>query len=563
MATARRLYLYLVSFVGLSLALSGLVEVLKQLLQHFGVSSGISIVGLSSMVSMPAEVDKSSLAVAIAYIVVGVPLFLIHWLWIRALATGPSEEAGAERRSIIRSLFFAYVLMSFLLSAAGALVQLFQTGLLRGFNVEATSGSALISMGDASNWANLIVYGLAWLFFARSRYRDLRNEPVITGAAAWVSRLYLYGIAIYALASWLLATISLIGTVVDAIGRPELGNLGSVLGGNESDWWKAPLLTAIATLAIWAPIWLAHLLFSNRLLRETFLGMRERVSRVRLAYFMAVVSLAVVIIASLASGALASVVAWAVKAKDPSETPAWRNLVVAILASLIPAYLWLRHRNRAEAEANAEAEAVAGGQLERVAFPWPVRVADHLTAFAGLIFFAAGASLLLALILEQLTGALPIGVALPTIGSESLASVGRSWEMSNAFAAALVGALIWIPFWLMANRRRLADPAREARSTARWYYLYWIAAGTIVVAAIALAFGANLVARVAVGLDGGGELAKKLADPTGVVVVAGLLFAYHAWLLFRGGVTGLRFGRAASPAPAPTEPPAPPAPPAV
>jgi hypothetical protein len=548
MATARRLYLYLIAGLGLMLMLSGLTTLVRLFLEAAGVSGSSSSV--VSMLTSQTDPDKADLALALAMVGVGLPLWLFHWLWARRLATGDGEAAGAERRSIVRSFYFACILISLLVAAVSGLEGFLRDALDRQFNVQALQ---LTSAGQSAGLAAALVYGAAWIYHARARFLDVHREAALRGAAAWVSRLYLYGAAFIGLWVAVSSITSLIGNVVDAVGRPELndsaGDWMLVMSGGRSyaDWWVGPVIAAVVSLLIWGLVWATHLRFSNQLLREPFADLAERASRVRLSYFVGAVVLAAFVIAGALATGLGSAIAWAVKAADPSSTPAWRQVVVAVLACLVPALLWIRHRDRAQQEA-AENPASA---------PVPFRVADYSAALVGLTSLGVGLSVVVALILEHLTGAggpaINLGTALSTYGlpsSVSLLPGTRSWQVAQALAVGLVGAAIWLWLWIQRNRIRQADPAAEAQSTARWYYLYAIGAGTIIPAAAAAALCVHSVARVAVGFSGS-NLARELSDPTGLLVVMGLLFAYHLWVLLRDRATGLSAG---APAGGGTEP---------
>ena len=63
MKSIRRLYFYLVAFISIEIVLWGLVGLLRSIVDD-NVSGG-----------------ADALAQALALILVGVPIFLIHWLW--------------------------------------------------------------------------------------------------------------------------------------------------------------------------------------------------------------------------------------------------------------------------------------------------------------------------------------------------------------------------------------------------------------------------------------------------------------------------------------------------
>ena len=106
MTTIRRIYVYLLAFAGLamvSLAAANLVQLLVDLGLH------------SSAVSTDRYVrDTVSLYAAAA--LVGLPVWLVHWLWIaRSVRSDPQERASTLRR-----LYLYAVLVGATLEIAGS-----------------------------------------------------------------------------------------------------------------------------------------------------------------------------------------------------------------------------------------------------------------------------------------------------------------------------------------------------------------------------------------------------------------------------------------------------------
>ena len=84
MKSIRRLYFHLVTFISAEVVLWGVVGLLR------------------SMVSATPVGAEDALARALALVLVGVPVFLFHWLWTQRVAAGDPEE----QTSLLRALFF-------------------------------------------------------------------------------------------------------------------------------------------------------------------------------------------------------------------------------------------------------------------------------------------------------------------------------------------------------------------------------------------------------------------------------------------------------------------------
>src|SRR5512145_2343905 len=93
MKSIRRLYFYLVAFISIEVVLWGLVGLLRSVVDDT-ISGG-----------------ADALAQALALILVGVPIFLIHWLW--AQRTSAREED--EKESVIRAVFLYAILLGTLI----------------------------------------------------------------------------------------------------------------------------------------------------------------------------------------------------------------------------------------------------------------------------------------------------------------------------------------------------------------------------------------------------------------------------------------------------------------
>src|SRR5688572_969724 len=82
MKSIRRLYFYLVAFISIEVVVWGLIGLLRSVVDDT-VSGG-----------------ADALAQALALILVGVPIFLIHWLWAQRASARDSEEKSATLRAV-------------------------------------------------------------------------------------------------------------------------------------------------------------------------------------------------------------------------------------------------------------------------------------------------------------------------------------------------------------------------------------------------------------------------------------------------------------------------------
>ncbi|HLO13476.1 MAG TPA: DUF5671 domain-containing protein, partial [Anaerolineales bacterium] len=93
MKSIRRLYFYLVALISIEVVLWGLIGLLRSVVDET-ISGG-----------------ADALAKALALILVGVPIFLIHWLWVQRAAARDEEEKTAT----LRAVFFYAILLGTLI----------------------------------------------------------------------------------------------------------------------------------------------------------------------------------------------------------------------------------------------------------------------------------------------------------------------------------------------------------------------------------------------------------------------------------------------------------------
>src|SRR3990170_2490226 len=83
MKIVRRLYFYAVAFISLEVVLWGLISLLRSIFNPKIVTD-----------------SAQALAQAMALILVGVPIFLVHWLWAQRASARDDEEKTSSLRAI-------------------------------------------------------------------------------------------------------------------------------------------------------------------------------------------------------------------------------------------------------------------------------------------------------------------------------------------------------------------------------------------------------------------------------------------------------------------------------
>ncbi len=477
MITIRRIYAYLLAFAGLAMvsaAAANLGQVLIDLL-------------LESQQASAERYVRDAVSRWGATALVGLPVWLLHWLWIERIARAdPGERASTLRRLYLYVLLGSAMLVA-AFSAREALLELFD--LLAG---RSTSGPLLDSMLKPLPFT--AVATVVWLGHWRIVAAD-RGQVGETGGSATLRRWYLYAAAFIGLVLLLDGTRSL----VELLWRAAT-NAGGPAG--------AGVATAAADALVGLGMWLVHWIVLPSRLPESA-RRDDGVSVLRSVYLF--VSLAVGVVGALLGGS--QLLFYALGRLLGVDRPGGvgGDLLQAAAgptsAAIVYGADWTyqRYALRRQTAAFSEAPRQAGTR----------RLYTYVIALLALGLLASGVAGLL----------WTLGDVLFAPG----ASAGGYWrEQVTLFATlAIVGLPTWLRHW-----RPNAESADEARSLARRLYVYLslIAAMLTVLGAVAgvLYRVLELVLGGAVGQDVATDLAHALALSS----VAALVALYH-WQVVR------------------------------
>ena len=143
MAVVRRVYIYVVSGVSLAMFLVGL-----------GNGGGALIEALTA--GSLAATFRQTLALSAALILVGLPVWILHWR--KALQLGASDPG--ERAAALRRLYF-FVVTAFLLVAIGALGMRLIEATLEHFDGHRAKTAEALGIGIRTLTNKLRLYGYA------------------------------------------------------------------------------------------------------------------------------------------------------------------------------------------------------------------------------------------------------------------------------------------------------------------------------------------------------------------------------------------------------------------
>jgi hypothetical protein len=491
MQAARRLYLYAMSGVALAVVAAGLGILLEVALAQ----SGLLERGPNAFSPPPRE----RVSQAVAMLGVGIPVWAVHWLLIqRGLAIGKSDrlaELGSAIRAGYLTLVLAVSLAFWVSSASTFLVSLIWSASGGG------SSSPYLGLPDpVSGVSTAAVAFIVWLYHGVVRRADLGQGPV-SGAAAWLPRLYLYGVSLGAL----VASISGLQTfATNTLAIPEF----------DEGYARLSAIQGLVAFGAWGVVWTAHWWYATRLAHSAgWRGVEEQTSRTRLAALVATIVVAVgfsiVAIADLVQAVIGPAIGEVPNASDRTLQSAIRPL-----AGVIPwTIAWWAHVSWLRREPAAANPLRALHQA---------RLATHAPAAIALALGGTGLGWLLGL-----------GIDIAFGGNRRSDPDGVAWtfELARWLPMAVVGLAIWAWHWSGVLARRRRDPEGEANSTIRRGFLYLTLGVGVVVALASATLTLYRLVGMVLGADLTGNAVSELSTPMGAAAMAAIALVYHGLLL--------------------------------
>lgn len=418
MRTIRRLYLYLVAFLSLEGVLWGLISLAREALDATTTLGG----------------GAERLATALALLLVGVPVFGVHW----GMAQGLARREEEERASSTRALFLYGVLIATLIPCVQNFLALCTRALLTLTNLPTT----LAWIGRHQTWSDngiaLVMNALAAVYFwlvLRADWQILGWRPVF----ADVRRLYRYVWMLYGLILLLIGVHQLLYFVLR--GQEDTLAYHTIAGG----WVNGLALTVIGT-AVWLSFWLT---IQHSLTEE---AERQSLLRLALLYLLSLVGVGAV----LTSGAI--VVYWILRVLLGETMPLTaflENVAKPLATAIAIGGLWGYYATALTRALQEVPDAPQRAAMRRFYL--------YLLAGAGLTATVVGLNLLLRFITYMVWAEVR----------------GGTGAVRSDLAASLATLLAALPLWWFAWRpmQREASRSGEAgdharRSVLRKAYLY-------------------------------------------------------------------------------------------
>ncbi len=303
--TVRRLYLYVVTLVALTMSAAGVVFIASFVIESIFVGGEVS-----------ASTTRQALGLSMT--VVGLPLWWLHWRLINRHIV----ELPVETRSVVRKLFIYLVLaISAILAVQAA--------------IEALNFVFRTTDFDGYPWAAMIVWGGVWAFHWRLETAEGQATPETLA----VRRVYLYVVTGFTL---VMAAAGL-GQLVNLVLREAYDALVSPPVVASTGLSDEQTRRALILLLVAGPVWAAHWMYFARDDDESVLRQLYLYGLAQFVPFVTVFVAAVV--------TLNQTLVWAIGAPEDAASEHFRFLVETLTFAIVAGGVLAYHRSVAEREA--------------------------------------------------------------------------------------------------------------------------------------------------------------------------------------------------------------------
>lgn len=446
MKTIRRLYFYVVAFISIEVVLWGMIGLLRSILNPQDVSD-----------------NASNLAQALALILVGVPIFLIHWGWSQRASANDAEENSAS----IRAIFLYGILLGTLIPVVQNLLALIN----RAFLSTANLYTYRAVVGGTQSWLDNLIAILINLLIAAYFWNVLKSNwksLTETENFAEIRRLYRFVWVVY-------------GLFITAYGAQQALTYAFTLPSNVlGQIGREVAINATALLVIGTPIWV----FSWRIVQDALADSAEKESYLRLG-ILYLLALGGVIVSLVAGGNLIYMILMQILGAGKDWADFFQEIGGPISVGVPFGAIWAYYGKWLSQQFSFDENAPrrAGKQ----------RLFSYILSLLGLGATVFGMISLFSVMIDLI------------LGGSYLSENGFQEPLSGALATLAVGLPLWLMTWrtVQAQALETSDAGDHARrSVIRKSYLYFvlfvaviggmIAAGTLVFNLINTALGSSL-----------------------------------------------------------------------
>jgi hypothetical protein len=414
----RRLYFYLVAFISIEVVLWGLVGLLRSVADD-AISGG-----------------ADALAQALALILVGVPIFLVHWLWVQRAAARDEEEKTAT----LRAVFFYAILLVTLIPVVQNLLSFIDRALIQGAGLEVgRSFSIFREQTLADNLIAIVMNGIVAAYFwniLRGEWTTLSERENFTE----VRRLYRY--------IWMLYGLLMTVFGAQQILRFLLYIPGDLLG----ELGREVVINGVALLVVGTPIWV----YSWKIIQESLVDPAEMGSTLRLTILYLLVLGGVITVIATASIVVNAIITWMLGV-DWTLRDFVQQIGGPVSIGLPLGLVWAYYGYWLNRHIEAIGDSVRQASMKRLY--------HYILVGIGLVVAFIGVATLFGFIIDTITGT---GI---------LMNDSTRGMLATSLSSLIVGLPLWLAMWrpmqvdaMVAGE--MGDHAR--RSVLRKAYLYLV-----------------------------------------------------------------------------------------
>ena len=409
MNTTKRLYFYGVSFVTLVVAANGVVFLVQFLIEQVTQST---IAGWDNQASL-----------GLSMVIVGAPLWVVHWHYTQRQATKQSGETA----STLRKLYLYGVLFT-----ASLVVFIAVHSLL--FQVMGGDNLSAYFVGQALIWG--AVWGYHWSV-------ERQEQPAMSGLT--LKRWYVYGTSVYTLINLFVGAAGVF-TVLFQWTYDGLFQTRVVVSGGGV--WNSAMQDGIASLVTGGAWWGFHWFYLAR---------HDVESTLRQVYLNLFAFLGGAITALAAIGTvLYTVIRWLLGGTElPAADDHFRTITGAVPFLFVGIVLLIYHWRVLQDESRLLAGRLAGAK----------RSFGYIMSAIGLGAAAVGVPLIVGAVIGQLLPESSDSIA----GSEAVRD-----QLAFALTAIIIGAPLWYWYWPRMQRTVREGGAEERGALARRIYIYGV-----------------------------------------------------------------------------------------
>lgn len=479
MLTPKRVYIYAVS----AISLQSVAWAIISLLRNIFITGG--------------DPNLTAIAFQLAVILIGLPVFLVHWLWAQRLAANDLEERG----SVVRRLYLYGNEAAFLIPVTTSVFYLFETFLSIPTGRERFTSFAVLSAGQAILYYLIAIVILVVLMYYH--YRILQEDTKVApevGKSATARRFFVYLFAAVGLGMTATALSSLVRWLLFQIGGSSTIDMGGSFA----------LTHEISRLFVGILLWVFFWRWAQRLFLSG--GNDEQESVLRKFYLYAVIFVAVFTAVTSTAFILSGLFKELMDVSSGSVSSGDIRIPLSIM--VVAGVVWAYH-----AAVLREDEGVYESTDRQAGIR---RLYDYLVAGIGLVAFIVGLSGDLSVLIRS---------------TETGAFGGGEKELLAWFTAVwLIGVVVWILPWRSAQARATEEGTsgmEERQSTVRKIYLYlflFIATMTILSSVVYLLF--SILAML---MGESGPTMTEVAQPIAFSLIAAGVWLYHGFWLREDG----------------------------